>query len=92
MDSLTRTTEDWYTFVGAILVIAHREAARSGANTRFAPTRCTQQCPNVVWSDLAPSWWENYPISQVFLWCRLAMESKLLLSWCWSTMEFVKGH
>jgi hypothetical protein len=36
---LNQTTEDWHTLVGAILVIAHRKAAHSRANTRFAPTR-----------------------------------------------------
>jgi hypothetical protein len=36
---LNQTTEDWHTLVGAILVIAHRKAAPSRANTRFAPTR-----------------------------------------------------
>jgi hypothetical protein len=33
-------------------VIAHPKAAPSRANTRFAPTRCMRQCPNVMWSDL----------------------------------------
>ncbi len=38
--------------VGAILVIAHRQAALSKANTRFAPTYSTKQCPNVMWFNL----------------------------------------
>ena len=35
---LNQTTEDWHTLVGAILVIAHWEAANSRANLVFAPT------------------------------------------------------
>jgi len=40
-------------YVGAILVIAYREAAPSRAKTSFAPTPCLGQCPNVVWFESA---------------------------------------
>ena len=49
---LNRNTEGWHPLVGAILVIAYRQAAPHRAKTSFAPTCCLRRCPNVVWSDL----------------------------------------
>src|SRR5262245_51007175 len=58
---VNRTTEEWHPPVGAILVIAHREATPSRAKTRCAPLLDFRSQPNEIhWANfIVPS---NVPV------------------------------